>query len=1006
MREATKLALLHRIQRQRRKRKQPGMKRVAQIGLALLLGLLLMSMIPLAGAAVGAAYLMELTPPFIDRAVEQTVGFGVQMYARYFFDEELPSPDDLARRTQRVFKTTKIYDRTGQHLLWEIIDPEGGNRQVIPLEDIPLHVRQAAIALEDRTFYENPGVNLRGIARALYQNLRYGTVVQGGSSITQQLVKNVLIDPEERYKQSYSRKIKEVILAFEISRRYDKDTILEWYLNTINYGRLAYGIQAAAQTYFGKDAKDLTLAEAAMLAALPNAPALYDPFTAPEQAKKRQEITLQAMYEAGFITREEMEAAKAEPVLDHLAEPKRYEIKAPHFVFYVQKLLEEKYGPDMVYRGGLTVYTTIDLDIQNIAEESAREHVRKLQEDPEKYVTNAAVVVLNPKTGEILSMVGSLDYFDSSIDGQINMAITPRQPGSSFKPFTYVTAFAKGYTPATMLWDVRTVFDDSPNPAYVPENYDRRYHGPVTLRKALANSYNIPAVKLMEMVGIPSVLETAHRMGINTLNREDYGLSLALGSGEVTLLDLTYAYSVFANNGVMAGQPVPPEKLRPGYRELDPVAILRVEDANGNVLEEYTQPETRQVLSPQLAYLITDILSDEVARQPAMGAGSPLLLSRPAAAKTGTTNDFRDNWTIGYTPQFVTGVWVGNTDNSEMGNVSGLDGAAPIWNDVMEKIHEGLPVEEFIPPPGLVAVQVCAESGLLPTPACPRIRTEIFIEGTQPTTYDNLYQIFRICKPSGKLATVYCPPDQIEEKVFMVVPPEAVEWAQQAGIELPPTDYDTTYGPVAGSGTAVITSPQPYGYVGGIAPIQGTARTEPPDQFKLYRIEFGQGLDPASWIQIGPDYTTPVVDGLLEQWDTRALEEGLYTLQLTVLRQDGQVERTSVQVTVDNTPPTVRITYPFEGQEYVLNDDEWVSIQVDASDNIAMREVRFFIDGREFARSSIAPFTEKWTLDNEGRLGPNEIREHEIYVVAVDAAGNETQSERVRIRVRGNPDGN
>ncbi|WP_200907148.1 transglycosylase domain-containing protein, partial [Ardenticatena maritima] len=446
MREATKLALLHRIERQRRKKKQPGMKRLAQIGAALLVVFLLMAMIPVAGAAVGAAYLMELTPPIIDRAVEQAVGFGVQVYATYFFDEELPSPDDLARRTQRVFKTTKIYDRTGQHLLWEIIDPEGGNRQVVPLEDIPVHVRLATIALEDRTFYENPGVNLRGIARALYQNLRYGTVVQGGSSITQQLVKNVLIDPEERYQQSYSRKIKEVILAFEISRRYDKDTILEWYLNTINYGRLAYGIQAAAQTYFGKDAKDLTLAEAAMLAALPNAPALYDPFTAPEQAKKRQEITLQAMYEAGFITREEMEAAKAEPVLDHLAEPKRYEIKAPHFVFYVQKLLEEKYGPDMVYRGGLTVYTTIDLDIQKIAEESAREHVRKLQEDPEKHVTNAAVVVLNPKTGEILSMVGSLDYFDSSIDGQINMAITPRQPGSSFKPFTYVTAFAKGYT--------------------------------------------------------------------------------------------------------------------------------------------------------------------------------------------------------------------------------------------------------------------------------------------------------------------------------------------------------------------------------------------------------------------------------------------------------------------------------------------------------------------------------------------------------------------------------
>ncbi len=993
MTNATKIAILQRRQRRRRQQQRPGVVLWLQLTALVFAALSTLTAIPTVAAAIGIAYIAEVTPPWVDRVVEGTIGLAVDIYATYFFDEELPSPDELLVRTQREFKTTKIYDRTGQHLLWEIYDPQGGNRQVVPLERIPLHLRQATIALEDRTFYENPGVNLRGIVRAFYANLRYGQIVQGGSSITQQLVKNVLLDPEERFERSYRRKIKEIILAIELSRRYDKDTILEWYLNTINYGRLAYGVQAAAQTYFGKNVEDLTLAESAMLAALPNAPALYDPFTAPEKAKERQELTLRAMYEVGFITYEEMQQAMQEPVLEHLAKPKRIEIKAPHFVFYVQKLLEEKYGPDLVYRGGLTVYTTLDMEIYNIALEAARKHIAELQQDPDKHITNAAVVVLNAKTGEIVAMVGSLDYFDESIDGQVNMALAPRQPGSSFKPFTYVTAFAKGYTPATMVWDVRTVFDDSPNPPYVPENYDRRYHGPVTLRTALANSYNIPAVKVLEMVGVRDVLAMAHRMGINTLNREDYGLSLTLGGGEVTLLDMTYAYSVFANNGVMVGKPVPPEKRRPGYRELDPVAILRVEDAQGRVLEQYDKPETRQVLAPQLAYLITSILSDEQARQPAMGAGSPLLLSRPAAAKTGTTNDFRDNWTIGYTPQFVTGVWVGNADNTPMGRVSGLTGAAPIWNEIMERIHEGLPVEPFVQPPGLVAVQICADSGLLPTPACPRVRTEIFIEGTQPTTYDTLYQVFRICKPSGKLATVYCPPDQVEEKVFMVVPPEAVEWALENEIPLPPTEYDTTFGPTPGGGNVAIHSPAPYSYVSGVVPITGTARTEPPERFQLYRLEFGEGLDPASWVQIGPDRTVPVVNGVLEYWDTSSLQEGLYTLQLTVLRNDGNADRTAVQVTVDNTPPEVRITYPYPDQTYVLEDDEWVNVQAEAVDNVAMKQVEFYVDGELFAVSTVGPFNEKWLLKGAS------VGEHVIHVVAVDAAGNKTQSEPVRIKV-------
>ncbi|HYN89344.1 MAG TPA: transglycosylase domain-containing protein, partial [Ardenticatenaceae bacterium] len=863
---------------------------------------------------------------------------------------------------------------------------------------------QATIALEDKTFYENPGVNLRGIARAFYYNLRTGSITGGGSSITQQLIKNVLIEPEERTRQSYERKIKEVILSIEISKRYSKDQILEWYLNTINYGRLAYGVQAAARTYFDKNVEELTVAEAAMLAALPNAPGLYDPFTAPEAAKQRQEIVLERMFQDGYLSFDQLVAAKAEPVLDHLAQPKRYDIQAPHFVFYVQRELEEKLrdqygpdGPDLLYRGGLSVYTTLDLDAYRVAVEAARTHVAALQQDPEKHVTNAAVVVLNPRTAEIIAMVGSLDYFNADIDGQVNIATSLRQPGSAIKPFNYVAAFAKGYTPATLVWDVRTAFDDSPNPAYVPENYDREYHGPVLLREALANSYNIPAVKVLEMVGVRDMVETAHRMGIKSLDRDDYGLSLTLGGGEVTLLDLTYAYSVFANNGLMAGQPVPRTRLKSGYRELDPVSILRVEDARGQLLQAYTQPETREVLSPQLAFLITSILSDEEARVAEMGANSPLLLGRPAAAKTGTTNDFRDNWTIGYTPQLVTGIWVGNADNTEMGHVSGLDGAAPIWHTVMESLLADDPVEPFSAPPGLVQVQVCADSGLLPTPLCPRTKTEIFIEGTEPTTPDNLHQVFRICRPSGKLATVYCPPNQVEERVYMVYPPEAMDWVRENNLPVPPAEYDTSYGPVTVVGSSTIASPVPYSYVGGTVEIRGSART---DDFQLYRIAVGAGLDPASWIQIGPDHRDQRSNAVLEYWNTSGLE-GLYTIQLTVLKQNGSAERSTVQVSVDNVAPTVQITYPLADQLYTLGEEEWINIQANAEDNMAMQKVEFYIDGQKFDESTVAPFNRKWTLDQEGTLGPGETRAHELWVVAVDQAGNRTRSDSIRIRVQG-----
>lgn len=435
----------------------------------------------------------------------------------------------------------------------------------------------------------------------------------------------------------------------------------------------------------------------------------------------------------------------------------------------------------------------------------------------------------------------------------------------------------------------------------------------------------------------------------------------------------------------MAGRPVPPDEIRPGYRELDPVAILRVEDSRGNVLEEYLAPETREILDPKVAYLMTSVLSDNAARTPAFGPNSPLLLSRPAAAKTGTTDDFRDAWTIGYTPQLVTGIWVGNSDNQPMEHVPGSLGAGPIWHDYMEEILASYPVEGFIEPPGLEHVVVDATSGLLPTEYSPSTIEEIFLPGTEPTTYDNVHQIFRICPESGKLATVHCP--SAEEKVYEIYPPEAADWVRENEIPQPPTEYCDLHGPGPATGDVAITNPRPYAYVHGQVSIEGNALGR---RFGLYRLEYGEGLNPSSWVRIGEDHHNQVDHGLLEMWDTSGLN-GLYTLQLTVVRNDDNYEQASVQVTVDNTPPEVEITYPPDGAEYVMEEDEWVSIQAEARDNLSIERVEFYLDDNLLSYDTVSPYNQKWTITAMGT--------HTIHVIAIDAAGNRTESEKIKISV-------
>lgn len=702
------------------------------------------------------------------------VGFVLFVYFFVFYD--LPAIERLQAGMQ--LPSTRIYDRN-RILLYEILPPgeTSGRNTVIALDEIPTHCRNAIIATEDANFYTHPGVDLAGILRALWINLRGGEVLAGGSTITQQLARNLLFDPAQRAERTVQRKLREMVLALRLGSAYSKDKILELYLNQVYFGNLAYGIEAAANAYFGKSAADLSLAECALLAGLPQQPATYDPLTNLEAAKARQEVVLRLMVQNGYVT--EGEAALAyNDVLQFAAIP--FPIEAPHFVMAVWTQLERAY-PEQVYRDGLTVYTTVDLNWTRIAQQVVNEQLSRLNQSVDgaraaANANNAAVVALDPHTGEVLLMLGSPDYFDDSIDGAVNAALALRQPGSTLKPFTYAAAMnpqrAAPWTAATMILDVATPFITQEFESYTPANFGFVEHGPVLVREALGSSYNIPAVLALQEVGIQPFIDLAGEAGLSTLEENpDIDLAITLGGGEVRLLDLAQAYSIFPNGG---------------YR-VAPVLITRVETAAGAVLFDWQPPRLEQrVIDERVAYLITDILSDNDARIPSFGRYNLLNIGRPAAAKTGTTTDFRDNWVLGYTPDLVVGVWVGNANNGPMTDVTGLSGAGPIWNHVLRRLLVGVPERPFSEPRGLVRQEVCALSGLLPTSACPHTREELFISGTVPTEPDNLYQTFQIDRRTGQLADANTPSEVVVEQVFIVLPQEAREWGVRTGIPQPP----------------------------------------------------------------------------------------------------------------------------------------------------------------------------------------------------------------------------
>jgi penicillin-binding protein 1C len=651
--------------------------------------------------------------------VALVVGIVLMFFIFLWFSRDLPSPGKLIEAQSD--NSTRIYDRNGIPL-YSVY--ENVNRSYVKLDKIPKTLQNATIATEDKDFYKNQGFSVTGYIRGLILNPILHQTLAGGSTITQQLVKNVLLGSE----RTIPRKVKELVLSIQVDKKYSKDQILEMYLNDVPYGGSSIGVEAASESYFGKKVNELDLAQSAMLAGLPQAPSVYSPYTGNKYYIGRTKQVLDAMQRQKYITKTEHDKAYAEVQKFTFAQRDSTSMKAPHFVIYVKQILAQQFGEAAVESGGLQVTTSLDYGIQKQAEDIVKKEVSKLKV---YHATNGAAVVTSPKTGEVLAMVGSADYFDTKNDGNFNVALANRQPGSSLKPIMYATAFQKGYTAATMVMDAKTDFPNGSGGTYTPVNYDGKFRGPVQLRYALGNSYNIPAVKMLARTGVKDVMQQGYEMGIQNWNptpdaMKSVGLSLVLGGRETTLLNETTAYGVFANKGV----------------KQDPVTILEVKDNKGHSLYKWKKKNGPKVLSEDIAFIISHILLDNSARTEAFGPYSLLNISgKTVSVKTGTTDQKRDNWTIGYTPSFVVGVWVGNNDNTPMNQAiaSGITGASPIWNKIMTIVLKGKKDESPAKPNNVVAVQVDSLGGGMPTSGRPT-RAEYFVKGTEPTSESAIYK--------------------------------------------------------------------------------------------------------------------------------------------------------------------------------------------------------------------------------------------------------------------------
>lgn len=859
-----------------------------------------------------------------------TVSFVIFQY--FSIAAGLPGIDDL-RQYASQFETTRIYDRNGS-LIYEILDPNAGRRTYTPLENISPYVVAATIATEDKDFYTNPGFDILGIMRAFWQNYTTGRVVSGASTITQQLARSLLLSPEERSQVTTRRKTREIVLAAEITRKYSKDEILELYLNEIYYGNIAYGIEAAAETYFNTSADQLNLAQASFLAGLPQAPAVYDIFTNREGSLLRHQDVVNLMYQLSSdrscirvnqwdvpICIKLDEAVAAVQEIENFPFAQRpVSMPFPHWVNFIRMQLEAQFDPQTIYRSGFKVYTTLDPELQNYAQSAVKAQVEKLADND---ATDGALVALRPATGEILAMVGSADFYNEAISGQVNMAISPRQPGSSIKPLTYMAAFEKGWTPATVIWDVPSEFPPSGNlndtrDPYKPVNYDGKFHGPVRARIALASSYNVPAVKVLDFVGIYDNPETsekdgfiafAERMGISTFTRDDYGLSLTLGGGDVSLLELTGAFSIFANSGVRQ----------------TPFSITKIVDHFGKLVYEHESSIGEQVVRSDHAFLISDILSDNNARSPAFGRDSFLNLPYKVAVKTGTTNNFRDNWTLGYTPDVAIGVWIGNADYTPMKNVSGVTGAAPLWANIIQweinRTMGGNPTS-FKRPDGIEDIVICKASGTIPSDHCSDQTSEIFAKGQPPQPEkEDLWQEIAIDTWTNLRAGSACS-EFTEEKLTLNVSDKWAKkwirdeesgrsWAEGQGFPDPVIFTPTRECKPDDPRPTIVFVGLNDGMNINASPLDIYAVVSATGNFESYKLQYGVGNNPSKWHTLYKSSNQEKEPEKLVSWDVYQADAARVTLRIvmTSTKETTAEKRIHINLNVPTLTPTPEPTW-------------------------------------------------------------------------------------------------
>jgi 1A family penicillin-binding protein len=897
-----------------------------------------------------------------------------------WWSRDLPDPSNIQQGT--VHESTKIYDSTGKHLLYEIGEAK---RTYVKLPDMSQHIVKATLAAEDDQFYKHGGIRLSGVLRGIILKPLSGQRAQGGSTITQQLIKNSILSPE----RTIQRKVKEAVLALELEQRFSKDEILEMYLNAIPYGSRSYGVEAAAQTFFGTSSKDLSVAQAATLAALVQAPTRYSPYGSHlDDLKNRQEYIIGRMSDLGMITKEQAESAKNEKLAFQGASEN---IQAPHFVFYIKELLDQEYGERVVEQGGLKIITSLDMRLQLLAEEALKSYKDRLKAGGAE---NASLVAINPKNGDVLAMVGSIDYFDKEIDGNVNVAVRMRSPGSSIKPFVYAAAFQKGYRPDTILVDVNTDFGQG----YTPKNYDLAEHGPVSMRVALGNSYNIPAVKTLYLAGVRNAVNLAQAMGLSTLTDPDrYGLSLVLGGGEVRLLDITSAYGVFANEGT----------------RLPSRAILKVEHGNEVLLDVAKTPvQGTEALDAQTARTVTNVLADNNARAAVFGTRSALQLGiRPVAAKTGTTQDFRDGWTVGYTPSLVTGVWTGNNDNSPMnGKSAGAHTAAPIWNAFMRKALEGTPIEQFTnpetPPPsqnGVVDGRLpevkgkwVEETQTLYTLDCP-------IDAGQPRTFKELHDILfyvRKADPNGQ------PPAQAEAD------PQFIHW--ESGVATWIAKHNTEKKDDPNEPIYTTSLPTPSCNVGSSEDIPKVRITSPnetvlkssPVNVKA-EIESSHPIKTVRFLLDGQEIAKrDRSDSYEASFSFPTSFSGRKTLMIQAITEDnliGVAHRTFI-INPDSKPPSIKLHTP--ANNTTISESSFpLTIKTTATDSSGIDFVDILYtkegsNGTSRVARITTPATSPANRYDTNWVTPPGPGTYIIYAVAYDKTGNITESEHNTITIQ------